>query len=416
MFQYSTRALSSICILLLFCSCSTKEIPNEGDWKLVWQDEFEGDKLDRSNWTFDLGTGAPSFKEYGHSSPYFVPEDFPSDNFSVRWEGEIKIDFSTEYTFYLISDDGVRLYVNNNIIIDSWEPQPATEKQGVIKLEKDKKYTIQIEYFEQTGGEAIVFGWESEKFSKRLVPSSHLSTPNGKPGLKGTYFKNKELKQLDKDPPLIRIDKEINWVTGGGWGNNESQYYTDRAQNVRIVDGKLIIESHKEAYRGSNYTSSRIKTKNSWKYGKFEIRAKLPPGRGTWSALWALPTDWEYGNWPLSGEIDIMEHHGTHGGQTGYVGRSILPLGKCDDGGDWWTNQVNLLSNLTEYNEYSVEWLDSDLVFRLNGKEVGRNIGSAGKLLEPMFAILNYAKISKDHMDGEWEMEVDWVKHEKWVD
>ena len=191
MFHYSTRALTFIYILIFFCSCSTKEIPNEGDWKLVWQDEFEGDKLDRSNWTFDLGTGAPSFKEYGHSSPYFVPEDFPSDNFSVRWEGEIKIDFSTEYTFYLISDDGVRLYVNNNIIIDSWEPQPATEKQGVIKLEKDKKYTIQIEYFEQTGGEAIVFGWESEKFSKRLVPSSHLSTPDGKPGLKGTYFKNK---------------------------------------------------------------------------------------------------------------------------------------------------------------------------------------------------------------------------------
>ena len=116
MFQYSTRTLSSICILLLFCSCSTKTISNDGDWELVWQDEFESDKLDRSNWTFDLGTGAPSFKEYGQSSPYFVPKNFPSDNFSVRWEGEIKIDYSTDYTFYLISDDGVRLYINNNKI------------------------------------------------------------------------------------------------------------------------------------------------------------------------------------------------------------------------------------------------------------------------------------------------------------
>ena len=77
---------------------------------------------------------------------------------------------------------------------------------------------------------------------------------------------------------------------------------------------------------------------------------------------------------------------------------------------------MNLLSNLTEYNEYSVEWLGNDLVFRLNGIEVGRNIGIARKLLEPMFAILNYAKISNDPMDGEWEMKVDWVKHEKWVD
>ena len=57
-----------------------------------------------------------------------------------------------------------------------------------------------------------------------------------------------------------------------------------------------------------------------------------------------------------------------------------------------------------------------DLVFRLNGKEVGRNIGIAEKLLEPMFAILNYAKISRDRMEGEWEMEIDWANHEKWVD
>ena len=121
--------------------------------------------------------------------------------------------------------------------------------------------------------------------------------------------------------------------------------------------------------------------------------------------------------WPLpgSGEIDIMEHHGQHGGQTGYVGRSILPLGTCDDGGDWWTNQVNLSSKLTEYNEYSVEWTENDLVFRLNGIEVGRNIGIAEKLREPMFAILNYAKISNDYTEGGWEMEIDWVKHEKWV-
>ena len=156
MFQYSTRALFSNCIFLLFYSCSTKTIPNGGDWKLIWQDEFENEKLDKSNWTFDLGTGAPSFKEYGDSSPYFIPENFPSDNFSVRWEGKIKIDYDSEYTFYLISDDGVRLYINNDIIIDSWEPQPATEKKGVVKLQKDKKYSIQIEYFEQTGGEAIV--------------------------------------------------------------------------------------------------------------------------------------------------------------------------------------------------------------------------------------------------------------------
>ena len=367
MFPILVKAVPSICLLLLISSCSTKPLSNKDDWNLIWSDEFEDGVIDTANWTFDLGTGAPSFSDYGESSPYFSPEGFPTDNFSVRWEGKIKIDYSSEYTFYLISDDGVRLYINNRIIIDSWEPQPATEKQGVIKLEKDKKYTIQIEYFEQTGGEAIVFGWESEKFSKRLVPSSHLSTPDGKPGLKGTYFKNKELKQLDKNSSLIRIDKEINWITGGGWGNNESQYYTDRTQNVRIVDEKLIIESHKEAYRGSNYTSSRIKTKNSWKYGKFEIRAKLPPGRGTWSALWALPTDWEYGNWPLSGEIDIMEH-------VGYDEDIIVTslhnaaLSAGDIGGTDQHGYLKQPNACKQFNKYILEWTEDEIKIIVNDK------------------------------------------------
>ena len=63
-----------------------------------------------------------------------------------------------------------------------------------------------------------------------------------------------------------------------------------------------------------------------------------------------------------------------------------------------------------------MEWRDKNLVFRLNGKQVGRIIGIAEKLLEPMFTILNYVKIIRDRIEGEWEMEIVWVKHEKWVD
>ena len=95
--------------ILLFVFQSCKEKNQQADrWKLVWSDEFNGQKIDLSSWTFDIGTGAPLFKEYGVSSPYFTPENFPNDNFSVRWEGQIRIDHSGEYTFYLISDDGVR--------------------------------------------------------------------------------------------------------------------------------------------------------------------------------------------------------------------------------------------------------------------------------------------------------------------
>ena len=98
-----------------------------------------------------------------------------------------------------------------------------------------------------------------------------------------------------------------------GWGNNELQFYTwNRPENARVENGKLIIEARKENYSGAAYTSARLvtKKKGDWKYGRFEIKAKLPAGRGMWPAIWMLPTNWEYGGWPHSGEIDIMENVG----------------------------------------------------------------------------------------------------------
>jgi beta-glucanase (GH16 family) len=98
-------------------------------------------------------------------------------------------------------------------------------------------------------------------------------------------------------------------VNGDGGGNNELQYYTDRPENSYIENGILVIQAQKENYLGKEYTSARMRTiyKGDWKYGRFEIKAKLPYGQGMWPAIWMLPTDREYGGWPKSGEIDIME-------------------------------------------------------------------------------------------------------------
>lgn len=99
---------------------------------------------------------------------------------------------------------------------------------------------------------------------------------------------------------------------GDGWGNNELQYYTDSLDNASVADGVLTVTAKKKKRNGRGYTSARLvsKGKGDFLYGRFEIRAKLPPGRGTWPALWMLPTDQAYGGWPKSGEIDIMEHVG----------------------------------------------------------------------------------------------------------
>jgi beta-glucanase (GH16 family) len=102
-------------------------------------------------------------------------------------------------------------------------------------------------------------------------------------------------------------------VGGSGWGNEEEQYYTrNRRENARMENGKLVIEARRERHRGCAYTSARLVSKNrgDWRYGRFEARALIPDGRGTWPAIWMLPTDSRFGVWPRSGEIDIMEHVG----------------------------------------------------------------------------------------------------------
>lgn len=102
-------------------------------------------------------------------------------------------------------------------------------------------------------------------------------------------------------------------VNGHGGGNNELQYYTDRPENSFVANGLLNIVALREEYTGTDglryYTSARLRTlhKGDWKYGRFEIKAILPYGQGLWPAIWLLPTEWKYGGWAASGEIDIME-------------------------------------------------------------------------------------------------------------
>ena len=112
------------------------------------------------------------------------------------------------------------------------------------------------------------------------------------------------------DPAAWRFDTERNAT---GWANHERQYYAkDRARNARIEGGALVVEARRETlskarvvdWGGQRYTSARLVSRRAFGYGFYEIRAKLPCGRGTWPAIWLLPAT---GKWPDAGEIDIME-------------------------------------------------------------------------------------------------------------
>ncbi len=111
------------------------------------------------------------------------------------------------------------------------------------------------------------------------------------------------------DGPSINSSWWTHEIGGGGWGNNELEYYTARPENSRIEDSKLIIEARNDDWEGHEYTSARMVTKGKKSVGfsRTDIRARLPYGQGIWPALWMLGSNIDAKGWPACGEIDIME-------------------------------------------------------------------------------------------------------------
>lgn len=163
---------------------------------------------------------------------------------------------------------------------------------------------------------------------------------------------------------------ETKWgydVGGEGWGNQELQYYTDDG-NAWVENGRLIIEARKEEMGSNAYTSARLvsRGKGDWTYGKIEVCAKLPSGRGTWPAIWMLPTDWVYGGWPASGEIDIMEHVGY---DQNVVHGSVHTQSYYHSIGTQKTDNIKVETASEEFHVYGVEWLPDTIKFFVDGEE-----------------------------------------------
>ncbi len=234
---------------------------------------------------------------------------------------------------------------------------------------------------------------------------------------------------------------ENNWQDQRIWVNNETHCYVPNGEfNTREVsDGTLklrVVEIENKIscdnfdkqgnqHPDTKYVAGRIASKNKKEFikGKWTARLRLHSNgeASMFPAWWILGAQNneppvqeldEYICWPTtgSGEIDIFEHHGDHQ-KNHYTAGAIKNLGECGKG-DWWSLRKGFDASLDDFHEYSVEWEGSDLLYRLDGKEIYRNIGLGDNYPEPMFAILNFAKITDFPMSGEWVMEVDWVRHE----
>lgn len=174
-----------------------------------------------------------------------------------------------------------------------------------------------------------------------------------------------------------------------GWGNAESQYYTNRSQNVIVEAGMLKIKALKESFSGSNYTSARLLTKDKFdfKYGRVEVRAKFPSGVGSWPAIWMLGSNINTVSWPNCGEIDIVEHLGRDLNKIyatlHYPGRS----GGNANGG------TRIISNATtEFHIYGLEWSASIIKMTVDGETVHTVANSSAiPFNQNFFFIMNVA-------------------------
>ena len=173
---------------------------------------------------------------------------------------------------------------------------------------------------------------------------------------------------LSTAPPAILWSDEFNYngvpnsnwipdIGGGGWGNNELQYYTNNL-NTNVSSGYLTINTLKQSYGGRNYTSARLVSSRNFTYGVFEMRAKLPKGRGTWPAFWLLSAKRPL-QWPLNGEIDIMEAVGFE------TSPNIYATIHCQSfyGANGKGNHIAIADPYNTFHTYKADWNSQRIKF-----------------------------------------------------
>lgn len=174
---------------------------------------------------------------------------------------------------------------------------------------------------------------------------------------------------------------------GGGWGNNEKQYY--QAANATVMNGELRITARRENVGGYPYTSARLKTQGlrEFTHGKVEARIKMPLGQGLWPAFWMLGANIGSVGWPRCGEIDVMEHINAENKVYGTVHWDSN--GHAEYGG-------NTMTTPADFHVYAVEWTPTFIKWFVDGVQyheinIANGAGGTEEFQRPFFLLLNLA-------------------------
>lgn len=205
------------------------------------------------------------------------------------------------------------------------------------------------------------------------------------------------------------------WSYVLGMRGQESEYYTDNIKNIHIKKGKLVIRALNEKKGKALCTSGRIHTqgKVSFLYGKIEIKAKCPTGKGIWPAIWMIPEKWSL---PF-GEIDIMEYIDCWKSEKYQINIHVVTKDKVRK---MYPKMVN--ANVNKYHIYTLEWYKDKLIFLLDNKiyyTFHKEEGKPWPFDKPYYLILNVAyggwggTCGIDESIFPCEMKVDWIKYYK---
>jgi beta-glucanase (GH16 family) len=242
-----------------------------------------------------------------------VSQDRTATNSTFHFPVSLSASTGRAVTVHYTTVAGTALANTDFIPVSGTLTIPANQQQGTIDVtitgdslrRADQTFTVQLDNPQNCtlATDKATGTIQNKDLLYYPVDNTGYSTPSTYPGYTLAWSDEFNTNTLNS----------ANWTfesgNNNGWGNNELEYYTDRPQNVFVSSGNLVIEARSEYFGGKNYTSTRMITKNkkTFKFGRIDIRARMPKGKGIWPAVWMLGNNIDAAGWPACGEMDILE-------------------------------------------------------------------------------------------------------------
>ncbi len=316
---------------------------------------------DKITWNFGNNTTSDNIKETSVTYPYAGTYTVTLSAWShdVEFKAEKTVTISKDIVNLAIVSQKVDKSNGHKYKLKALVDGTYSNIKWSIKGKEIAGTTETEAYFPFMGTYTVILTVDTEKYSFKKEETFTISSddPN--------YVDNLKLAWSDEFDGTSINQNNWKFETGAsGWGNNELQNYTN-GENASVSNGMLTITARKEndTHKVGSYTSTRMVTagKRDFRYGRIEIRAKLPKGKGTWPAIWMLGSNIGSAGWPACGEIDILEHIGSNPSMVQAAIHTPSSYGATIN-----VKQQNLPDAETEFHNYGLIWTEKYLKFYID--------------------------------------------------